>query len=247
MFFPDRVLKVIEVASQSAQGKGWVGGVEGEIQAIQHLAKNAGIDLPIVLDVGANIGSWTSALKKIMPESEVHAFEPNSVAFIRLENRLGTLKDVHIYHVGLGKEAKRATLYFDLPASTKASLINRRLNHINITLSSSEDVQITTLDAWQHEFNVTAPNILKLDVEGYEFEVLRGGENLLKSIKVVQFEFGGADIDSRIFFQDFWYFFLEEGFDILRLTPRGLRKVTRYDEIEETFRFTTFYAARWKN
>ena len=243
-FLPGRVLRVMEAASQSAQGKGWVRGVEEEIRAIQHLAKNAGIRRPVVLDVGANVGSWTSSLKKIMPESEVHAFEPSSVAFACLQKLQGALIDVHIYPLGLGKEAKRATLYFDEPASTKASLIRRRLDHIDIILSSTEDVQITTLDAWQAEFNIFAPNVLKLDVEGNEFDVLQGGENLLKSIKVVQFEFGGSNIDSRVFFQDFWYFFLERGFYILRLTPRGLRKVTRYDEIEETFRFTIFYAVR---
>ena len=62
----------------------------------------------------------------------------------------------------------------------------------------------------------------------------------LKEIKIVQFEFGGCNIDSRTYFQDFYYFFTERNFEIYRLSPRGLKKIDKYSESDEIFDTTNF-------
>ena len=49
-------------------------------------------------------------------------------------------------------------------------------------------------------------DIMKLDVEGHELDVLEGSRKTINSIKLIQFEFGGCNIDSKTFFQDFYYF-----------------------------------------
>lgn len=53
-------------------------------------------------------------------------------------------------------------------------------------------------------------------VEGHELDVLAGAEEALKSVQLVQFEFGGCNIDTRTYFQDFFYFFQQHGFAIHR-------------------------------
>jgi len=64
-----------------------------------------------------------------------------------------------------------------------------------------------------------------------------------KSIDLVAFEFGGCNIDTRTFFQDFWYFFREVHFRIFRITPSGyLYPIESYKEIYEQFRTTNFIA-----
>jgi len=60
---------------------------------------------------------------------------------------------------------------------------------------------------------------------------------------VIQFEFGGCNIDTRIFFQDFWYFFKNNNFEIYRITPFGAAHKECYREFEECF-LTTNYLAR---
>ena len=65
-------------------------------------------------------------------------------------------------------------------------------------------------------------DLLKLDVEGHELEVLRGGVRMFaqRRVKMVSFEFGGCNIDSRTYFRDFYYFFQENGLqDIFRMVP----------------------------
>ena len=49
-------------------------------------------------------------------------------------------------------------------------------------------------------------DFFKIDVEGHEMDVLKGIGDKISNIKLIQFEFGGCNIDTRCFFQDFWYF-----------------------------------------
>jgi hypothetical protein len=58
---------------------------------------------------------------------------------------------------------------------------------------------------------------VKIDVEGWELSVLQGFGDLVYNMRVIQFEFGGSNIDTRTFFQDFWYFFKDHNFSIYRI------------------------------
>jgi len=86
--------------------------------------------------------------------------------------------------------------------------------------------------------------LLKIDVEGHELDVLTGALEMLKNhrIRMVSFEFGGCNIDTRTFFQDYWKFFAQfHGFEFYRITPSGyLTRVWKYREIYEQFRTTNF-------
>jgi hypothetical protein len=83
-----------------------------------------------------------------------------------------------------------------------------------------------------------------MDVEGHELDVLQGAELALSNIEIIQFEFGGCNIDTRTFLQDFWYLLSERGYELFRLTPRGIKKITKYTENDEVFSTTNFVAVR---
>ena len=87
---------------------------------------------------------------------------------------------------------------------------------------------------------------VKIDVEGHELDVLEGFGDLIKNVRLIQFEFGGCNIDTRTFFQDFWYYFTEKDFLIFRVTPRGPLLIKNYTEKDEFF-LTTNYIALNKN
>jgi hypothetical protein len=85
------------------------------------------------------------------------------------------------------------------------------VDHFGIKFDFEERIQVNTLDEWvQNQSTLVQPPILKLDVEGHELSVLTGGKEMLKKIQLVQFEFGGSNIDARTYFQDFWYFFADQ-------------------------------------
>jgi len=85
---------------------------------------------------------------------------------------------------------------------------------------------------------------VKLDIEGHELAALKGFGRALNVTRALQFEFGGCNIDTRTYFQDFWYFFRDQHFDLYRITPFGAERIRRYKERDEFFKTTNYIAVR---
>ena len=80
-----------------------------------------------------------------------------------------------------------------------------------------------------------------MDTEGHELNILKGMGDLIYKIRIIQFEFGGCNIDTRTFFQDYWYFFKAHQFDIYRIAPFGIIKINNYRESYERFQTTNYF------
>lgn len=241
---PFSVLKFVERESRLALGKGWgTGTVSAEVRdCFDQLPVTSRIQ-PVVLDIGANVGNWTAALLAIAPDATVYAFEPSTVAHAELSKRFSKNPNVHIVKAAVGAKSGTANLWADKEGSGLASLTQRKLDHFGIDMNHSESVDVVTLDSWCKE-NSVYPELIKIDVEGHEMDVLQGGEKTISTTNVVQFEFGGCNIDTRTYFQDFFYLFENSGFEIKRITPRGLLSVPRYREEDEAFQTTNYLAVR---
>lgn len=243
---PISILTKIEDYVQKQLGKGsgaW--STSDEAKEICRLVAAKSIKEVVAIDAGANVGNWSSGILDALPSSRVIAFEPSKKAFSELVQRFSGRENFKAFNVALGKVNAKTTLFADESGSGLGSLSKRRVDHFNINFSHEEIVDVKTLDDFiAAEFSEFVPNVLKMDVEGHELDVLLGASAILSSIQVVQFEFGGSNIDSRTYFQDFWYFFREKGFDLYRLTPRGSVLISEYSERDETFRATNYFAVR---
>jgi hypothetical protein len=76
-------------------------------------------------------------------------------------------------------------------------------------------------------------------------KVLEGAQEKIKSNRIdyIQFEFGGCNIDSRTYFQDFWYL-LKDKYKFYRILKDGLFELSAYKEIYECFITTNFLLER---
>ncbi len=201
-----------------------------------------------IFDVGSNQGQFLLDLIEPLQTSgvklTVHAFEPGRSAFGVLKDRFGELQGVRLNNFGLGSQNADVDLFADAQGSGLASLSRRRLDHFGINFNVSERISIRMLDDYCRQQEVEHIDLLKVDVEGHELEVFEGAGRMFheRRIAMTSFEFGGADIDSRTFFQDFWYFFRENGGGLLhRITPGGgLVPIPEYREGLEQFRTTNF-------
>lgn len=207
--------------------------------------------LPLcVFDVGANQGQFLKLIADGLENIPVtiHCFEPARHSYDILFARIGENPNTILNNFGLGEYQEEKDLYYDQIGSGLASLSKRRLDHYGIDFILSEKVIIHTLDDYCLNREIQNIDLLKLDVEGYELNVLKGGEHTLRNGKVTMltFEFGGCNIDSRTYFQDFWYLLHEYGLqNFYRITPSGLLvHLPKYDEIDEQFRTTNFLVCR---
>lgn len=248
-FIPTVGLAIFEQLGKRGQGKGWGSStVRKEVDSALALAQRFAIKNLTIFDIGANNGLWSMAMLKMDDKCMVYAFEPSHVAFTKLQMNLGEFDRVSLFQSGFSDQAGTFKLYSDALGSGFASLTKRRLDHFDLPFEETEEVQIYTVDDFLASHPSTpSPDILKLDVEGLELQILHGARKTLKSVNVVQFEFGGANIDSRTYFQDFWYFFEPLGFEIFRLGPKGLSSIKQYSESDEIFETTNYFAVRKQN
>ncbi len=131
------------------------------------------------IDVGANIGIYTILASKVVGSKSI-AFEPHPFTFkkliknINLNSIEGSVKTIC---KGIGSEIgkKKFSNFVDDKGP---------LNKISTSLKNENDINIdiTTLDT---EININSEYLLKIDVEGYEYDVLRGGKKILQSEKLI--------------------------------------------------------------
>ncbi len=201
-----------------------------------------------VFDVGANKGLFIDLLKENLVGSDyhIHAFEPSKECIEVLEKKYGQNPKISVNPFALGEIKGKKMLFFDKPGSTLSSFSKRRLGHKSINFDKSDEVKVDTVDNYCQKNKIEYIDLLKIDVEGHEFDVLSGAAHSLstKKIKTISFEFGGCNIDSRTFFQDYYYFLKQSGFnDIYRITPSGfILPIPKYKEELEQFRTSNYFA-----
>jgi len=231
------------------QGKGYgAGTIKEEVSACLKLLN---VKPLIFLDIGGNKGDYTKEVLKRYPKINAFVFEPSSINVNILQNEFVNLPNVKINDCALSDVNGKQKLYCDKFGSGLASLAKRRLDHFNIDMNNSEEIETKRFDDfWKtteyKSNNNTIIDYVKIDVEGYELFVLEGFGDLVYNMRIIQFEFGGANIDTRTFFQDLWYFFKEKGFSLYRITPIGNLPVRQYSEIDEFFSTTNYIAVNNK-
>lgn len=125
----------------------------------------------VFLDVGSNLGMFTVfAAKAVGSHGKVLAFEPESIAYRRLEEnvRLNGLNNVTLFKVALsdGLAAKRLSLGDPEAVSQSAHLSNAD--------GPSEVVSCSDFDSLTSSMLLPIPRVVKVDIEGHEFAALRG-------------------------------------------------------------------------
>ena len=137
----------------------------------------------LCFDVGANIGGKSQALA--LAGAKIVAFEPSCQVLPELRARCGHLQNWTLIQAAVGSEAGIATL-FARQNHAQSSLAENREG----TPAASHSVPVVTLDAAIKHFG--RPYFCKIDVEGWELEVLRG---LSEPIPLISFEFHLRDAE----------------------------------------------------
>lgn len=201
-------------------------------------------ELPLLIDVGAHCGEYTNEFLDRFHQGRALCFEPVEKHFMLLRTAVRTPDRVKFFQMAISNFEGESVIFRDKPISGLASLSRRNLEHFSISMDIEEQVPVTTLDTFAVSHRIHHVDLLKLDVEGHELNVLKGASGLLASgkIGVIQFEFGGCNLDTRTTFQDFYYFLTGYNFTIYVIHKRGLYRLDRYKEIYEQYRTTNFVA-----
>jgi len=198
----------------------------------------------VCIDIGANRGDYSKHLLQ-QTSATVHAFEPHPVSFGELQQLQAEHGDrLKAHNLAMGSDNQAGTLNFNSRALGHASLSTEVNGVPYLSNSDSVEVQITTLDSWCEENEVMNIDLLKIDVEGFEDEVLVGARRVLEEIRpqFVQIEFNWHQL-----FRDTTIWSLSKHFDdyrLFQLIPGGWKERNPKDPLANIFRFSNFIFVR---
>lgn len=226
-------------------GRGDDPSISGELFLLQKILPDCGTKKYVIFDVGANIGKYAQLLLSQKRSMDLYCFEPSLSTFNELNKNLVhfTQGNLFLINIGFGEQKGSFTLYSVQEKPGLSSIYRRNLEHFKIRMENEEKIYLDTIDNFCQEKKVNWIDFLKLDIEGNEFFALKGAKKMLseKKIGFIQFEFGGCNIDSRTFFQDFFYL-LHPDFKIYRILKDGLWEIKKYSESDELFMTTNYLA-----
>ena len=124
------------------------------------------------LDIGANMGWYALNVAARFPAASVHAFEPVPATFRSLEKNLAAngFTNVSLHNLGLMDRAGAQAFFVDPRISGRASARNL----VEDPEARPIECQVTRLDDFVQRHGIR-PDLLKVDVEGAELMVFRGG------------------------------------------------------------------------
>jgi FkbM family methyltransferase len=202
----------------SSNGEGWL---------LQRLAATSPM---VILDVGANRGDYARLALAACSQARVLAFEPIPAVFQQLQANLGEDERADLFCLALADQNGPLTFDFDLTNTGNTTAVQEvqasvhGLKHIEKITASGR-----SLDDFCAEHGINAIDLLKIDVEGFEACVLRGGAEMIAKSRIscIQLEYGKANLFSRTFIHDYMRGY-GDGFAIGKLYPAGVQWFSRY-------------------
>lgn len=240
-FGPGTIRKVIkrfrqEIITDRFQYPSVINNGYLHIERMIEIIQSRSIDVKVVLDIGAASGETCKKFAESFPYAKVYAFEPIKSTFQKLVDNTKAITSISAFNLGLG--SKQATVSINITGRvTSSSILATNENEFftepePFRIVSTEEIFIDTLD--QRMNGEAAVQLIKMDVQGYELEVLKGGVETLKRTSFVLLELQNHQIyQGAPQYFEIDTFLRENGFELFDMIPsiRVNMQIKEFDAI----------------
>jgi len=171
-----------------------------------------------IFDVGASMGTSATNYMKIFPKATIHSFEPFPQACQTFKERHSNHSNIKLNEFALSSIEGKAIFNVNHKVDTNSFLKSKKIgiaSDKSCETVAQIEVPTNTLDNYCKQNNIKAIDILKLDVQGFEVEVFKGGGGLLASgaIKLIFVEmFFEEQYENQALFFDIATLLYQNGF-----------------------------------
>jgi len=175
------------------------------------------------VDVGANIGGFRDELRELGYSGIIHSIEPIVSLYNVLEAKAKSDSSWVIHHCALGDQIKdiEINISSNLHSSSVLDILDEHTNAApDSVYIEKQTVRQLTLDSLQSSFGSFDKIFLKIDTQGYEWNVLEGAKHFLKNVDALQLEMSMVPLykDQKLF-KEIFDFLVSNGFVLYEIEP----------------------------
>lgn len=196
-------------------------------------------------DIGAYKGNWSFVMHQLNPDLEsIVMFEPQELLIESLRKQKLKNVEKNIYHCALGNKNGQLTL----KGGTSSASLYESSNNQNYYFPGSinqeaELVEVKVLDEIYETDGLDFPDLIKMDVQGYELNVLKGAVNVLNNARYLVIELGLREFykgqppiwELFKYLEDSQYMMIDHGFELR--SPNSPHELLQFDAIFVNKRF----------
>jgi len=162
----------------------------------------------VIFDIGACIGTVSLNLHKNFPDATIYSFEPIEETFKQLQENTRHISTIKRFKYAAGDTNNTLTI----PIYAEATINTLKKADYNDAPIASEVISVVRLDDFVDKNSISEIDILKIDVEGFEFEVLNGLGDFLQKVKCIVVEVGYIRSTTKTHFSEMESFMEDNGF-----------------------------------
>ena len=140
-------------------------------------------DEAVVVDIGSNVGSFIKQILNTNKKTHVYSIEPNKELIKFQKNKFRNRENIKFYNFAIDTKNGIRILYVRNPASHSSFFKTHQEEKFNKIVETVE-VQTCTLEKFFVDQKITKITLLKIDIEGQDYEVFRSAKDLFLNNKI---------------------------------------------------------------
>ena len=157
------------------------------------------LNFQTVLDIGSNKGQFILLIEKLFMENKnIYSFEPIKEILEDQKKFFANKKNILFFNFALGEKSSQKILNITKRRDSSSFLeINNIIKNNDHLVEEKREIEIKSLDVLMKNKDCTKPILVKIDVQGYELEVLKGSKSFLKEVKYIIIEVSDDEIYTK--------------------------------------------------
>ena len=190
-----KIIKFFKLLTHSLWRRGLYNGIAATVE-LESIIKGINSSPETIIDIGSNKGQFVMLIEQLFPNKIIHSFEPLVDPLTIQKKFFNYKKNIFFYNFALGshRSIKEFFITNRMDSSSFFKVDTDKIKNDIFKIQDQKNIQIKTLDEVMDDKQILEPILIKIDVQGFELEVLKGAEKILAKTNYLILEVSETEI-----------------------------------------------------